>query len=270
MVLSRIQTRLWLKVLAAFGLLTAGCSGGIERPVWYPPPACRDCYQGLGEGEDYQSALNSAKARLCEDISVVVTSDTETTRKQALRDSLSGGDRDIDIGYEEYTQVYDKLNSNCQFEKAVPIREVRLETVGGRVYVLLQLGIGDYARYLATKTVSVDIKVPEGVSAATLSKVAFDTLHNSGYIVVGEGRPSFSAEISLDCTLSEAAGFEGMVSADCSLSYRLTRVADKTVLKEEVIGGIGDRGFDKKKLMKIIEKKASEELEKKLSGKARR
>ncbi|MFH1531891.1 MAG: hypothetical protein ABIK09_14290 [Pseudomonadota bacterium] len=246
--------------LAALCLL--GCSAAPAAPEWYQtPPSCPHCYQGLGEGETYNAAKNRAKADLCDDLRVVVSSEMETTRAQTFRDSTSGGKA---IDYDEVVRLVERSESNCVFE-GMPLQEApRPETVGDKIYVRLVLPFKTYASWLASRAVIIDVvatpPLPQSANA-TIGGALSGCVRDLGYLPHHGGKElpyRMEAGFSLAAT---DTGTGGLIVLRAHPVFKLVHVASGRIRWERDLGTLVARGFDRDKLVDDLAGMAAKKLE---------
>jgi len=250
---------------AAYSLVVLsllGCSAAPTAPAWYQtPPPCHKCYQGLGEGETYNAAKNRAKADLCDDLRVVVSSEMETTRAQTFRDSTTGGKS---IDYDEVVRLVERSESNCVFE-GMPLQEVpRTETVGAKVYVRLVLPFAKYAAWLGSRATSIDIAatppLPQGATA-TIGGALTGCVRDLGYLPHhgGEALP-YRLDAAIPVTVTDT-GTGGLLVVKAHPVFKLVHVESGRIRWEQDLGTLMARGFDKDKLVGDLAGMAAKKLE---------
>ena len=246
---------------ALLGLL--GCSAATPAaPEWYrTPPSCPRCYQGLGAGETYNAAKNRAKADLCDDLRVVVSSQMETTRAQTFRDSTGGGKS---IDYDEVVRLVERSESNCVFE-GMPLQEApRAETVGKTVYVRLVLPFEKYAAWLGSRAALIDIladpPLPQGATA-TLGGALSSCIRDLGYLPHhGDGDLPYRLEAGFSSTVTDT-GTGGLIVVKAHPVFRLVDKASGRIRWEQDLGTLMARGFNRDKLVGDLAGMAAKKLE---------
>jgi len=247
--------------LAATSLL--GCSAAPAAPEWYrEPPPCPRCYQGLGEGETYNAAKNRARADLCDDLRVVVSSELETTRAQTFRDSTSGGKA---IDYDEIVRLVERSESNCVFE-GMPLREVpRPVTAGDTVYVRLVLPFAGYSSWLAGRAAAIDVTADPPLprtAAAAIRGALSGCVRDLGYLPHNGGGEKLPYRLEADFSVSlNDTGTGGLVVAKAQPVLRLVHAASGRIRWERDLGALMARGFDREKLVRDLAGMAAEKLE---------
>lgn len=246
--------------LAVLGLL--GCSAAPIAPEWYrTPPSCPQCYQGLGEGETYNAAKNRARADLCDDLRVVVSSEMETTRAQTFRDSTAGGKT---IDYDEVVRLVERSESNCVFE-GMPLQETpQAVTAGEKVYVRLVLPFARYASWLASRAATIDIAaappLPQG-AAATLGGALTGCVRDLGYLPHHGGKAlPYRLEAAVPVTVTDT-GTGGLIVVKAHPVFKLVHVESGRIRWERDLGSLIARGFDQDKLLEDIAGMAAKKLD---------
>lgn len=247
-------------LLAALGL--ASCSAAPAAPEWYrTPPPCPACYQGLGEGETYAAAKHRARADLCDDLRVVVSSELETTRAQTFRDSTSGG-RAID--YDEVVRLVERSESNCVFE-GMPLREIpRPVTRGEAVYVRLVLPFAGYSSWLAGRAALIDVRadppLPQA-TAASLGGALSACVRGLGYLP-HHGGTELPYRLEADFSVSVVAtGTGGLVVARAQPVLKLVHSSSGRIRWERDLGELVARGFDAGELVRDLAGMAAKKLD---------
>ncbi len=246
--------------LAVLSLL--GCSAAPTAPEWYrTPPSCPRCYQGLGEGETYNAAKNRAKADLCDDLRVVVSSEMETIRAQTFRDSTSGGKT---IDYDEVVRLVERSESNCVFE-GMPLQEApRPETIGAKVYVRLVLPFAKYASWLASRAVTIDIvadpPLPQAATAS-IGGALSSCVRDLGYLPHhGGGERPYRLEADFSVTVTDT-GTGGLIVVKAHPVFKLVHEASGRIRWERDMGNLMTRGFNRDKLTNELGGVAANKLE---------
>ena len=237
-------------LVSMFGML-ANCSAGVVAPAWYPPQGCRDCYQGEGVGPDYQTALARARKTLCDDILVVVESETTDARRQLLHQTLDGkGNATETMDYKEVVHMVSTSRSRCVFDN-MPVDEQRADAVD-QSFVVLRMGIAEYARYLAGRTVQVLVRTKTAdVTADAAVSAVTDHLRGDGYLVVtAGGHAEYLGTLSMSASVQDAGvQFAGMLVASGQADWVLVRAADGTEVERVHVGKVGARGFKEQSVL---------------------
>jgi len=241
-------------MLTAMLVLTA-CSAAVQTPAWYPPAACRDCYQGEGVAADYRTARKRALGTLCEDIAVVVESTSTDERRHVLKQTRDAdGNEFEEMDFSELAVVVDKTRARCYFE-GMPIKEQR-EDIGGRSYVLLRLSIHDYRRYMSTRTAGVSMETGHsGIKGDGLRNFLADHLRQRGYLV-SDGF-HYLASVALTPTLNETpAGFQGLKVGTAELTYNLKHLDTGREVDSTHCPGLTSRAFTEANVLGGLEDEA--------------
>ncbi|MBM4387390.1 MAG: LPP20 family lipoprotein, partial [Deltaproteobacteria bacterium] len=219
-----------------------------------PPQPCGDCYQGIGEGNSYQAAKSDARADLCSNIRVVVSSLIETGAYHSVKKSPQSND--FKVNYKEVAKILTKSKSNCVFEQ-MPVRETKSEQSGGRYYVLLTMKISDYAHYMAGRYAAIEFQ-PGSAAEKQLFEPLIEFLRGRGYLPLGEDKTSPDYRLIVKYSQNvKNTGVEGLQIGEASLSGQIVRLADGAVVETLQVNGLVERGFSIEKIENELLIKAS-------------
>jgi len=206
---------------------------------------------------------------LCDDILVVVESETTDDRKHLLHQAQDGeGEKSEEMDYSEVVRMVSKSRSKCAFDN-MPLHEQR-EDVGGQSFVVLRMGISDYARYLAGRTVQVQVSSQtDGVNSDAAVEAVTDRLRGQGYLVVTHGTSAkYLGLLNVSVSMQNAgAQFSGMAIASGEADWVLVRSSDGAEIERVHAADITARGFKEKSVLNDFGVAIGEALKKKWENK---
>lgn len=212
---------------------------------------------------DYATAKRRALASLCEDIRVVVQSESMDERRHKLK-QVTVNNRPVEevMSFDELTRVVNRTSARCVFE-GMPVKETR-DDVGGQSYVWLKLRVSDYIRYMAGRTAAVEVDMGDSSLAGdSLAALVADHLRGKGYLaVVKSGAPShFRAAITFRPSTQETSTeFNNLIVGTAELTYQLTKISTGVEIESEHISGLKARGFKTDSVLDDLLKRAVDGL----------
>lgn len=240
--------------------ILGGCAAVVAQREGVVPP-CTECYEGEGEGPTYSIALGAARQALCQDIAVLIRSVSTDTAQHTRRLAVDGSEGFDEGFYQEIVRMVSTTQSNCVFAN-MPIQEYRSQR-GSTTHVLLRVLPEEYAAFLTTRTVSIEVNSSggDGRIGAALAVVS-ERLRSQGYLVVQSAPSSrHKARLAVTYALAEPLPeFSGLIVGTASLDWSLVRLESNTELERVHIPGLVERGFTEEVVLQKLDDSVAQAL----------
>lgn len=232
------------------------------KPAWYPLAPCGNCYQGEGVASEYAVARKRALAALCEDIAVVVESQSVDRRTFLLKESSAGGRQ---ASLRELVELVGRTRARCVLP-GLPIVEKR-EDVGDRSFVVLRLDVGAWKKFMDSRATFVRVEVQGAAgNGGGLHTLLADYLRSKGYpVATVEERANMAAVVRFSASVEKTPDdFQGLRVGTASLSYSLIRLTGGDEVESVHLPDITARAFKQSNVEKKLEEAAVQKLREKL------
>jgi hypothetical protein len=239
--------------------LLSGCGPfpGPPQPDWYPLAPCTHCYHGEGIAKDYNTALRRAKAALCEDIAVVVTSTSRDMRTSLLRETADGHRV---ATFEELVTVAARTKARCVLP-GLPLLEKRDEA-GGNNYVVLRMEVAAWKKFLDQRATYIKIESAAGQPLRGVRNVLANYLRYKAYpVATVEDRANMGALVRFESSVGETPDdFQGLHVGTGKLTYSLVRLTGGDEVESFHISDVTARAFKPSVVLQKLEDTAIDKM----------
>jgi len=252
-------------ITVVFIAITTGCGHAqVKVPAWYGSMrTAPGYYYGMGEGGSYDAARTAALGGLCKSIHVNI----KTSMKIVSQQMVSGENNDQKVFFRQMEESINRASARCSFKGRISrlIREVRSKQQDGRYYVVLKMSMVDYVRFLAQRTVVIEVR-PNTAASLTepLTQVILDDLRDDDFVVVEQGgnTPHFRAELLFEPKIT-ATGLGGLKNGSVQPVYKLVNTKNQRLIKHVCLGTFTAHGFDESMITRKLVEDATNALQKK-------